>query len=102
LNASDNLLSRNFLEIFPTTYAEKYSKGFISTIKPAGFDKPELIAFNEPLSEEIGLGRFEEKISIFWLEITFLTMFRPMPQLMQDISLEMGRPTWRRKGHHCR
>lgn len=36
-------------------------KVLFSTIKPAGFGQPELIAFNEALSEEIGLGKFEDK-----------------------------------------
>lgn len=36
-------------------------KVLFATIRPAGFDKPQLIAFNETLSEEIGLGRYEEK-----------------------------------------
>lgn len=36
-------------------------KVLFATIKPAGFDKPELIAFNAELSEEIGLGKFEDK-----------------------------------------
>lgn len=35
-------------------------KVLFSTTQPAGFDQPELIAFNEGLSEEIGLGKFED------------------------------------------
>jgi hypothetical protein len=40
-------------------------KVLFATIKPAGFDKPEMIAFNE-LSEEIGLEHLKIKIWIFW------------------------------------
>lgn len=36
-------------------------KVLFSTINPAGFDQPKLIAFNEKLSEEIGLGKFNEQ-----------------------------------------
>lgn len=36
-------------------------KVLFSTITPAKFDHPKLIVFNETLSEEIGLGKFEEK-----------------------------------------
>ena len=36
-------------------------KVLFSTVDPAGFEDPELIIFNENLSEEIGLGKFEEK-----------------------------------------
>lgn len=35
-------------------------KVLFSTITPAGFEIPQLIAFNEKLSEEIGLGKFED------------------------------------------
>lgn len=34
-------------------------KVLFSTIDPAGFENPKVIAFNEKLSEEIGLGKFE-------------------------------------------
>lgn len=36
-------------------------KVLFATVKPTEFYKPHLIAFNEALSEEIGLGKFEEK-----------------------------------------
>ncbi len=96
-------ISQPFIKKFPGDFSNNpmqrnTPKVLFSTSKPAGFDKPQLIAFNEPLSEEIGLGRFEEKISISWLEITFLTMFRPMPQLMQDISLEIGQANLETEG----
>lgn len=46
---SNNLLQRNTPKVL------------FATVKPAEFYKPHLIAFNEVLSEEIGLGKFEEK-----------------------------------------
>lgn len=59
-------ISQPFIKKFPGDFSNNpmqrnTPKVLFSTIKPAGFDKPQLIAFNEPLSEEIGLGRFEEK-----------------------------------------
>ncbi|WP_312297222.1 protein adenylyltransferase SelO family protein [Chryseobacterium sp.] len=55
-----------FLKKFPGDFSNNpmqrnTPKVLFSTIKPAGFDKPELIAFNAELSEEIGLGAFEDK-----------------------------------------
>ncbi|REC43126.1 protein adenylyltransferase SelO [Chryseobacterium pennipullorum] len=55
-----------FIEKFPGDLSnnpmQRNTPGVLfATIKPAGFDQPELIAFNEKLSEEIGLGRYEDK-----------------------------------------
>lgn len=55
-----------FIENFPGDFSNNpmqrnTPKVLFSTIKPAGFGQPELIAFNEVLSEEIGLGKFEDK-----------------------------------------
>lgn len=55
-----------FIENFPGDFSNNpmqrnTPKVLFATIKPAGFDKPEVIAFNEVLSEEIGLGKFEDK-----------------------------------------
>ncbi|MEG0925557.1 protein adenylyltransferase SelO [Chryseobacterium sp.] len=55
-----------FIKKFPgdfsnNTMQRNTPKVLFSTIKPAGFDHPQLIAFNNVLSEEIGLGKFEEK-----------------------------------------
>ncbi len=55
-----------FLKKFPGDFSNNpmqrnTPKVLFSTIKPAGFDKPELIAFNAELSEEIGLGAFKDK-----------------------------------------
>ncbi|WP_241279916.1 protein adenylyltransferase SelO [Chryseobacterium cucumeris] len=55
-----------FIETFPGDFSNNpmqrnTPKVLFATIKPAGFDKPELIAFNEALSEEIGLGKYEDE-----------------------------------------
>ncbi|WP_213277678.1 protein adenylyltransferase SelO [Chryseobacterium indologenes] len=55
-----------FIENFPGDFSNNpmqrnTPKVLFSTTKPAGFGQPELIAFNEVLSEEIGLGKFEDK-----------------------------------------
>ncbi|MDM1553823.1 MULTISPECIES: YdiU family protein [Chryseobacterium] len=59
-------ISQPFIKKFPGDFSNNpmqrnTPKVLFSTIKPAGFDKPHLIAFNEALSKEIGLGTFEEK-----------------------------------------
>lgn len=55
-----------FLKKFPGDFSNNpvqrnTPKVLFATIKPVGFDKPQFIAFNEALAEEIGLGKFEEK-----------------------------------------
>lgn len=55
-----------FIKKFPGDFSDNpmqrnTPKVLFSTTKPAGFDKPEMIAFNEALSEEIGLGTLEDK-----------------------------------------
>lgn len=55
-----------FIENFPGDFSNNLMqrntpKVLFATTQPAGFDKPQLIAFNEALSEEIGLGKFEDK-----------------------------------------
>ncbi len=59
-------IGQPFLKKFPGDFSNNpmqrnTPKVLFATIKPAGFDHPQLIAFNEALSEEIGLGKFEEK-----------------------------------------
>lgn len=59
-------ISQPFTKKFPGDFSNNpmqrnTPKVLFSTIRPAGFDQPQVIAFNEPLSEEIGLGKFEEK-----------------------------------------
>ncbi|MFS4429902.1 protein adenylyltransferase SelO [Chryseobacterium sp. S90] len=59
-------ISQPFIENFPGDFSNNpmqrnTPKVLFATIKPAGFGQPELIAFNKVLSEEIGLGKFENK-----------------------------------------
>ncbi|PKF75273.1 protein adenylyltransferase SelO [Chryseobacterium sp. PMSZPI] len=59
-------ISQPFIKKFPGDFSNNpmqrnTPKVLFATIKPAGFDAPQLIAFNETLSEEIGLGKFEEQ-----------------------------------------
>ncbi|WP_353147525.1 protein adenylyltransferase SelO family protein [Chryseobacterium sp.] len=59
-------ISQSFTKKFPGDFSNNpmqrnTPKVVFATISPAGFDHPELIAFNEALSEEIGLGKYEEK-----------------------------------------
>jgi len=59
-------IQQPFIKKFPgdfsgNTMQRNTPKVLFSTVKPADFDHPKLIAFNEKLSEEIGLGQFEEK-----------------------------------------
>ena len=54
-----------FTEIFPGDFSgnpmqRNTPRVLFATIPPAGFNHPELIAFNQPLSDEIGLGRYED------------------------------------------
>lgn len=55
-----------FTDIFPGDLSNNpmqrnTPKVLFATTKPAGFDAPKLIAFNETLSEEIGLGPYKEQ-----------------------------------------
>jgi uncharacterized protein YdiU (UPF0061 family) len=65
-------ITQPFTEIFPgdfsgNTIQRTTPKVLFSTVEPVGFENPELIIFNEKLSEEIGLGKLEEK------DVDFLT-----------------------------
>lgn len=56
-------IKQPFIETFPGDFSKNpiqrnTPKVLFSTIDPVGFDEPELIIFNEKLSEEIGLGKF--------------------------------------------
>lgn len=58
-------IKQPFIDIFPgdfsrNTMQRNTPKVLFSTTEPAGFTTPELIIFNNELSEEIGLGKFEE------------------------------------------
>lgn len=59
-------IKQPFIKMFPgdfsgNTIQRNTPKVLFSTVDPVGFENPALIAFNEELSEEIGLGKFEEK-----------------------------------------
>jgi uncharacterized protein YdiU (UPF0061 family) len=56
-------ITQPFIKIFPgdfsgNTLQRNTPKVLFSTTEPVGFENPELIIFNEKLSEEIGLGKF--------------------------------------------
>ncbi|MBM7418034.1 MULTISPECIES: protein adenylyltransferase SelO [Chryseobacterium] len=58
-------ITQPFTKIFPgdfsgNTIQRNTPKVLFSTVEPVGFENPELIIFNEKLSEEIGLGKFNE------------------------------------------
>lgn len=77
-------IQQPFIKKFPgdfsgNTMQRNTPKVLFSTVNPAGFDHPSLIAFNEKLSEEIGLGKFEEK------DLDFL-VGNNLPQEMQTYS----------------
>lgn len=59
-------ITQPFTKIFPGDFSRNPAqrntpKVLFSAIDPVGFDDPELIIFNEKLSEEIGLGKFDKK-----------------------------------------
>jgi len=59
-------IKQPFIDIFPGDFSRNNRqrntpKVLFSTTDPAGFTNPELIIFNDELSAEIGLGKFEEK-----------------------------------------
>lgn len=59
-------IKQPFIKTFPGDFSNNpvqrnTPKVLFSTISPVGFEHPKLIAFNEKLSKEIGLGKLEEK-----------------------------------------
>lgn len=59
-------IKQPFIKIFPGDFSgnaiqRNTPKVLFSTINPVGFENPELIICNEKLSEEIGLGEYQEK-----------------------------------------
>lgn len=59
-------ITQPFIRKFPGDFSgnpmqRNTPKVLFATISPAGFEHPKLITFNQHLSEEIGLGKFEEK-----------------------------------------
>src|SRR5690606_21756848 len=58
-------ITQQYLKLFPGDFSgnsiqRQTPKVLFSTVKPVGFQNPELILFNDKLSEEIGLGSFNE------------------------------------------
>jgi uncharacterized protein YdiU (UPF0061 family) len=63
-------ITQPFIKIFPGDLSgnpiqRNTPKVLFSTVAPVGFENPKLIIFNETLSEEIGLGKLEEKDKAF-------------------------------------
>lgn len=59
-------IKQPFIDNFPGDFSgnalqRQTPKVFFSTVEPVGFSNPELLIFNENLSEEIGLGKFESQ-----------------------------------------
>lgn len=59
-------IQQPFIKKFPGDFSgnpmqRNTPKVLFAKTNPVGFEHPKLIAFNETLSEEIGLGKFEEK-----------------------------------------
>ncbi|KIC61695.1 protein adenylyltransferase SelO [Chryseobacterium taiwanense] len=59
-------IKQPFTEVFPGDFSgnplqRNTPKVLFSSVMPVDFKKPKLIIFNEKLSEEIGLGKYEEK-----------------------------------------
>ena len=67
-----NQISQPFLENFPGDFSgnpmqRQTPKVLFATTKIMGFEEPELIIFNEKLSEEIGLGKLENEEDLKFL-----------------------------------
>ncbi|MBD8082938.1 protein adenylyltransferase SelO [Chryseobacterium caseinilyticum] len=67
-----NQIKQPFTEQFPgdfsgDTMQRQTPKMLFSTVEPSGFENPELIIFNQKLSDEIGLGQFNEKSDLNFL-----------------------------------
>ncbi len=57
-------ITQQYLDIFPGDFTgnpvqRQTPKVLFSTVNTVGFENPELILFNDPLSQEIGLGRYD-------------------------------------------
>ena len=70
-------IKQPFIENFPGDFSgnarqRQTPKVLFSTVKIKGFENPELIAFNEKLSEEIGLGKIESKADTQFLNASKL------------------------------
>lgn len=65
-------IKQPFTEQFPgdfsgNTMQRQTPKMLFSIVEPSGFENPELILFNQKLSDEIGLGQFDEKSDLNFL-----------------------------------
>ena len=65
-------IQQPFTKIFPgdfsgDTMQRQTPKVLFSTVEPSGFEKPQLLIFNDKLAQEIGLGGFNEKRDIDFL-----------------------------------
>ncbi|WP_312076965.1 protein adenylyltransferase SelO family protein [Chryseobacterium sp.] len=70
-------IKQPFTELFPgdfsgNTMQRQTPKVLFSMVNPSGFDAPEMLVFNEKLSQEIGLGSFNEKQDLDFLVGTHL------------------------------
>lgn len=57
-------ITQQYLDIFPGDFSgnpvqRQTPKVLFATVQPTGFERPELISFNQKLSEETGTGKFE-------------------------------------------
>ncbi|KIA90167.1 protein adenylyltransferase SelO [Kaistella jeonii] len=70
-------ITQPFLDQFPGDFSgnarqRQTPKVLFSTIEIMGFEKPELITFNEKLSQEIGLGKIENEKDLAFLNAASL------------------------------
>lgn len=61
-----NKIKQPFTEIFPGDFSgnlmQRQTPGFLfATVSPENFERPELLIFNDHLSQEIGLGKIENQ-----------------------------------------
>lgn len=59
-------ITQQYLKIFPGDFSKnpmqrQTPKVFFALVQPIGFQNPELVLFNDKLSEEIGLGSFQQE-----------------------------------------
>lgn len=72
-----NQITQPFLENFPGDFSgnlmQRQTPGVLfSVVEPAHFDHPQLIVFNEELSEEIGLGKIDSENDVEFLHSNFI------------------------------
>ena len=67
-----NLITQPYFKLFPGDFSgnprqRQTPKVLFATTEIAGFEKPELIVFNEKLSQDIGLGKLENEADFAFL-----------------------------------